>query len=573
MIRGIGGPSAVAFFLFSVACGDPSPAPEQPLFLVHTSRPGLAYANVSGSAEQLSILEQNGQGLAIFDFDGDGLMDLFVTNGGTLQGWRTGDLPGSTLYRNLGDWRFEDVTERAGLAGHDVWGTGCAAADYDADGDTDLYVTGWGANRLYRNEGNGRFSDVTEYAGVGEERWSSSAVFADLDGDGLLDLYVSNYVAFDPDRVPENEVDGSPCRYRGVLSGCGPWLYRGERDTLYLQARDGRFLDVSEAWGLAATDGFRGMGIAPGDFDRDGDVDLYIGCDVMPNLYLQNLSGRGFRSVGHERGGAVNADGEHESGMGVVAVDLFDRGALDLLTTNFAGEKNTYYRYGEGRFDDQSISVGFDAHRSELGWGIVAADLDGDGARDVLVANGHIYPQVEELGDPEDRYRQLPRIYLGTGGSRLREAAPERAFRRAQWAEPCPAGSCLAFSLRAAAAGDLDDDGDIDVVAIQHNGPLVIFENRSEQPAAFVALETRGGGTSPHGARIEIGDWSHDHWPTSGYQSSHDPRVQLPRSRAAVARVTWSDGDCEEFGVPSQPATVVWREGMGTRCCEAAVAD
>jgi hypothetical protein len=571
VIRIHGGPSALVLLFLAIGCAER--ASEDPLFLVHTSRPGLTYTNLSGSAEQLPILEQNGQGLAILDFDGDGRMDLFVTNGGTLEGWRVGDLPGPKLYRNLGGWRFEDVTARAGLAGHGTWGTGCAAADFDADGDTDLYVTGWGANRLYRNEGDGRFSDVTEHAGVGDERWSSSAVFADFDGDGLLDLYVSNYVVFDPERVPGTEADGSPCRYRGVRSGCGPWRYPGERDALYLQANDGRFVDASEAWGLAATDGFRGMGIAPGDFDRDGDVDLYIGCDVMPNLYLENLAGRGFRSAGRDRGVAVNADGQHESGMGVVAADLFGSGELDLLTTNFAGEKNTYYRRGEGVFEDRSNAIGFDGHRPELGWGVLAADFDGDGSRDVFVANGHIYPQVEALGDPEDRYRQLPRVYLGTGEAKLREAPPERVFRRAGWAGPCPSAACLAFSLRAAAAGDLDDDGDVDIVAVQHNGPLVVFENRSQRPAPLVALETRGGGASPHGARIAIDGWSHDHWPTSGYQSSHDPRVQLPRSQAAVARVDWPGGGCEEFAVPSHAGVVSWRERAGLRRCEAAAPD
>jgi hypothetical protein len=568
--------AALAALCFAATCfdpTDPSGPPEQPLFLVHTSRPGLEYANLSGDDEQWSIVEQNGQGLAMLDFDGDGRMDLFVTNGGTLPGWRAGDLPGPSLYRNLGDWRFEDVTARAGLADRDAWGTGCAAADFDDDGDTDLYVTGWGANRLYRNEGDGRFTDVTDRAGVGEDRWSSSAVFADFDGDGRLDLYVSNYVVFDPDRVPEAEEDGSPCRYRSVRSGCGPWRYSGERDTLYLQTEGGRFVDASDAWGLAATDGFRGMGIAPGDFDRDGDVDVYVGCDVMPNLYLENISRSGFRSAGRARGGSVNADGQHESGMGVAAVDLFGRGELDVLATNFAGEKNTYYSGAEGLLEDRSSSVGFDGHRAELGWGLVVADFDGDGARDVFVANGHIYPQVEELRDPEDRYRQLPRIYLGTGGQQLRELPPESALRRAGRTRPCPSGSCLAFSLRAAAAGDLDNDGDLDVVAVQHNGPLVVFENRSDRSVPIVTLETRRGGASPHGARIAIGDWSHDHWPTSGYQSSHDPRVHLPRAEADVARVTWPDGGCEVFAVQPAAEIAVWRQGGGDRSCEVRVTE
>jgi len=293
--------------------------------------------------------------------------------------------------------------------------------------------------------------------------------------------------------------------------------------------------------------------------------------------------------------------------MGVVAVDLFDRGHLDLLTTNFAGEKNSYYRFlaaggpasglDSWRFEDQSSRIGFDGHRSELGWGIVAGDFDGDGRRDIFVANGQIYPQVDALGgvdgvgDEQDRYRQLPRVYLGDlgdlgdagtsdgGEPRLREAAPEQVFQRSTAAGACRGTACLAFSLRAAAVGDLDNDGDLDIVAIQHNGPLVLFENRSQRPAPMVALESRDGGASPHGARIEIPgvaetrDWLYHHWPTSGYQSSHDPRVQLPRSPGAIARVSWPHGSCEEFLVPSAGETVVWREGTGTGRCGAAVAD
>jgi len=526
----------------------PVDPPPKPLFNVRTSVPGLDYRNVSGGDEQGPILEQNGQGIALLDFDSDGWLDIFVTNGGTLERWRAGHHPGARLFRNSSGWRFEDVTVRAGV-GVAAWSNGAAAADYDDDGDMDLYVTNWGPNVLYRNDGDGSFTDVTVAKAVGDPRWSSSATFADFDGDGRLDLYVSNYVAFDPDQVPQYEEDGSPCSYRSVATGCAPWRYKGERDTLYLQDRAGKFRDASKEWGLEATAGFRGMGVAPGDFDADGDVDLYVGCDVMPNLYLENLDSKRFRSAGERLGGAVNAEGQHESGMGVAAADLFNRGWLDLLTTNFAGQKNTYYRNEGGRLQDASGEVGIDRHRSELGWGILVEDFDQDGRRDVFITNGQIYPQVARLEDPEDRYAQSPRFYRGTSEAKLREVEPQRAFTLPD-----------AWSLRAAAAGDLDNDGDVDVIAIQHRGPLVVFENTSDRPATIVELRTRSGGLSPHGTQITIGSWHHFHWPSQGYQSSHDSRVFIPRAVSGDVVVTWPDGSRERIPRPQIEERVTWQQ-------------
>ena len=545
----------------------------EPLFRVHTNLPGLDYVNISGTKDQLPIIEQNGQGVALLDFDNDGWVDLFVTNGGTRDRGRVNEHPGCRLYRNLGQWRFEDVTSQAGVAGH-AWSNGCTAADYDQDGDMDLYVSNWGPNVLYRNNGDGTFSDVTAIADVADRRWSSSAVFADVDGDGRLDLYVSNYVSFDPEHIPSTESDGSACTYRGIVSGCGPWRYAGQRDTLYLQLPDGRFQDVSNSWGLACTAGFRGMGIAAGDFDADGDVDLYIGCDVMPNLHLENVDRKRFRSVGLIRGGALNAEGNHESGMGVAVADLFDRGWLDILTTNFAGEKNAYYRNNKGYFDDRSREVEFNKYKAELGWGIVVADFNQDGRRDVFVCNGHVYPQVDQLDDPSDRYAQSPRVYLGADGGKLVELSPVDAFapparpaarrnapgavaaRRKPLAVPP-----VAFSLRSVAAGDLDNDGDIDLVAVQHNGPLVIFENRSNKPAAIITLRTSKGGLSPHGAHINVGAWHYFHWPAQGYQCSHDPRVIIAGIPTGIATVRWPDGTSQSFRLPKPGQAVVWQEG------------
>lgn len=531
---------------------DEESAHHKPVFAVRIAPSGLDYRNTCGDPAQLPILDQNGQGVGLIDYDNDGLIDILLPNGSSLDRIEMARYSGPRLYRNLGAWRFEDVTDQSGIQCN-RFGNGVAIADYDADGDFDIYLTNWGSNVLLRNNGDGTFSDVTEATGVGgEPRWSSSAAFADFNGDGRLDLYVSNYVDFDPQHIPDTEADGRPCLYRNIVTGCGPWRYQGQRDTLYIQQSDGRFRDASNDWGLEVTDGFRGFGLACGDFDNDGDTDVFVGCDVMPNLYLENVGRKRFRNVGYVRGGAVNADGKHESGMGVAAVDWLGTGRLDLFVTNFSGEKNTHYRNRDGAFTDVSLRTGFDKHRSEMGWAVLAADFDQDGFNDVLVCNGHIYPQVKKLNDPLDTYAQSPRLYLGDGTGRLSELPQSLAFKNAgKW------------SLRGAAAGDLDNDGDLDVIAVQHNGPIVAFENLSNRTSLTIELRTRTGGRSPRGARVRLGDKWYAHLPNQGYQSSHDHRLTVPSPGSPkLLTVRWPDGSNEDFAV-SASGTAVCRQGTG----------
>ncbi len=525
------------------------PAPRQtegPWFNVRSEVPGMTYRNVCGSSGQLPILEQNGQGIGIIDYDNDGLLDLFVPNGSTEGRWRRNDNPGCRLFKNLGGWRFLDVTDKAGVRGG-AWSCGVAVADYDADGDFDTYVLNWGPNVLYRNNGDGTFTDVTLSAGVGDPRWSSSAAFADFNGDGLLDLYVSNYVHFDYDSYPTKEKDGGPCLYRGVETGCGPWCYEGQRDTLYINAGGRRFEDRSETGGLACTKGFRGFGVVAGDLDEDGDVDVYVGCDVMENLYLENLGGAKFVSVGRGKGGARNGAGAHESGMGVAVADFDLSGTLDLMVTNFSGETNTFYRNADGFLSDATAAIGFDLHPIEMGWGVCARDFNQDGRVDVFVANGHIYPQVARLGDPKDSYAQAPRLCFQNPGGRLEEVPADKAF-----------GRPVSLRLRGLATGDLDNDGDVDIVAVQHNGPLVFFENLSNRPALTVELVDAHGGRSPMGARVRTygGPWRRM-LPNQGYQSSHDHRLYFPLppdTTKALLEVGWPDGAYQRYQVEPRGA-------------------
>ncbi|MCH7839533.1 MAG: CRTAC1 family protein, partial [Planctomycetes bacterium] len=430
----------------------------------------------------------------------------------------------------------------AGVRGG-AWSCGVAIADYDADGDFDIYVLQWGPNILYRNNGDGTFTDVTSSAGVGDPRWSSSAAFADFNGDGLLDIYVANYVHFDYDRYPTKEKDGGPCLYRGVETGCGPWCYEGQRDTLYINVGQGRFEDRSNEAGLARTRRSRSFGVVAADFDGDGDVDVYVGCDVMENLYLENVGDATFVSVGRRKGGAFNGAGDHESGMGVAAADFDRTGTVDLLVTNFSGQTNTFYRNDRGILSDATTAIGLDRHPIEMGWGVCAQDFNQDALVDVFIANGHIYPQVASLSDPKESYAQRPRLYLQNRDGRLEEVPTAKAF-----------GRPVSFSLRGCAAGDLDNDGDLDVVALQHNGPLVFFENlgNRQRKALVVELVDRQGGRSPMGARVRMdgGPW---HWmlPNQGYQSSQDHRLYLPvRPEDRVTpplEVGWPDGTLQRY--------------------------
>jgi hypothetical protein len=338
---------------------------------------GLTAPTVSGSeATKKYIIETTGTGVAIFDYDGDGLMDVFVVNATTLDG---GDHSTSHLYRNLGNMRFEDVTDRAGLT-RTGWGQGVCAADYDNDSHTDLFVTYYGHSVLYRNRGNGTFQDVTEQSGLrsGPVRWDTGCSFVDYDLDGKLDIMVTGYVDFDLKTAPEPGSSPS-CKWKGIPVMCGPRGLAPGRSYLFRNQGSGRFKDVSEASGIGKQTGCYGFTAIASDFDNDGYPDLYVACDSTPSLLYHNQRDGRFTEIGMAAGVALNQDGREQAGMGVAVADYDEDGAFDIVKTNFSEDlPNLYQNNGDGTFTDQVYVSGLAAHTLYLGWGVQFLDFDHD---------------------------------------------------------------------------------------------------------------------------------------------------------------------------------------------------
>ena len=352
-----------------------------------------------GERSNRYLLETTGCGVAVFDYDNDGRLDIFLVNGTTLDGFPKGAEPTSHLYRNKGDGTFEDVTARAGVGAHG-WGQGAATGDYDNDGDEDLFVTYYGQNRLYRNNGDGTFAEMTERAGLKSTRlrWGTGTAFIDYDRDGRLDLFVANYIDLDLATAPTP--DSGLCRYKGVPVACGPPGLPGGKNALYRNKGDGMFEDVSERAGILKANGTYGLGVSTLDFDDDGWTDVYVANDSNPSaLYRNNRDGT-FTDVGVRAGCAYSQDGKPQAGMGVGIGDYDRNGTVDLVKTNFAGDTSTLYaNLGNGFCEDKTFASGLGTNTRWLGWGAGFVDLDNDGWLDIFLTNGHVYPEVSQNQD------------------------------------------------------------------------------------------------------------------------------------------------------------------------------
>ena len=498
-----------------------------------TAESGIEFVTTCGETPTTQIVEVNGSGLALIDFDNDGDRDLFVANGATMADPENG--PGSRLFENVGAMRFVDVTEQHGIALH-RWANGVAVGDYDGDGFDDLFVTCYGRNVLLRNTGGTGFEQVTNAAGLGDDRWSTSAAFGDIDGDGDLDLYVVNYLTFDAANPP----GGS--QFQDVAVMAGPHGLEAQHDILYENLGDGAFRDITEQSGCRTVRPSFGLGVVMLDFDHDGRIDIFVGNDSMTNFLWHNLGENQFEDVGLQSGVAANSDGGEQATMGIAIADVDGNGFADLFTSNFSSDTNTLHINDGAFFDDRSAQYGLgQLTRPYLGWAAGFYDFDLDADEDLLIVNGHVYPQATmKIMDSE--YEQPPLLF-------------ERDGRRFERVIADETGDLLAepHRDRVAVFDDLDGDGDIDIIISELNGPLRVLRNdRPDGNWLIVELQDSGDRIGNHhglGARITI---EHDdvakqrRWLYSGgYQAANPPSAHfgLPAETAQVTvRIVWPDG-------------------------------
>ena len=518
---------------------------------------GVTAANVTGGADKKKyIIETTGAGAAVFDYDNDGLMDIFLVGGTALEGGQAT----SHLYRNAGGLKFEDVTAKAGLA-RTGWGQGVCAADYDNDGRTDLLVTYYGHTVLYHNEGNGTFKDVTAEAGLlsNDVRWHTGCSFFDYDLDGKLDLILTEYVDFDMSKVPEPG-SGGYCRWKGMPVMCGPRGLPAGRNALFHNEGNGKFKDVSAASGVGKPTGCYGFTAVASDFNNDGYPDVYVACDSTPSLLYHNLKNGTFEEMGVASGAALNEDGQEQAGMGVSVADYDEDGFMDIVKTNFSDDTpNLYRNNGDGTFTDQVYRSGLGAHTQYLGWGIQFLDVDHDGRKDVLMINGHVYPEVDQ-SKLSAKYRQPRLFYWNVGGGKFKDMSET-------------AGPAIrdTWSSRGAAAGDFDNDGSLEVVVNNLGARPSLLKNYGPSKSWLLARLT---GTKCNrdavGARAYVyvrgRRLSGEVQTGTSYLSQNDPRLHFGLGDDQAydrIEVQWPGGQREVFPGGKANRIIALKQGSG----------
>jgi len=505
------------------------------------SSSGLNFIHINGLAERKDFLpEAKGGGIGFLDYDGDGWQDIYVVQGSTFDRFRKGDNPHGALFRNRRDGTFEDVTLKAGLT-RGSWGMGVSAGDYDGDGDVDIYLTSFGPNILYRNNGDGTFTDVTEFAGVGDPRWGTSAAFGDYDSDGDLDLFVPNYIALDLDYLPSPN-----CNHCGNLVLCGPRGLVGAADVLYRNNGDGTFTDVSETAGVVDRYNYFGLGSVWADLENDGDLDLVVANDATPNLVFVNQGNGKFVEAGYLSGLAVNADGMEQASMGIDAADYNNDGLLDFFMTHFAMEYSTLYlNRGSLLFEDVTSAAHLvDPAWLLVSWGVRFVDINLDGWKDLVHANGHVYPYLVNAGLSET-YAMPKSVYLNQKDGTFLDAGKL-------------VGSDMQIPevSRAVAFADYDNDGDIDFVVANMNDTPSLFRCDRTDSNHWIMFRTAGVKSNREGigARISIeAEGLKQVWEikrTVGIYAVSDPRAHFGVGKATVVslvKIRWPSGKIQEF--------------------------
>ncbi len=523
--------ASVAFLIAATA------APYQPDFRNIAAAAGLTQAFPNGGSETKQfIVETTGSGVAFIDYDNDGLPDIFLVSGNGAS---------NRLYHNEGHGRFRDVTEAMGLLSSG-WGQGVCAGDYDNDGFTDLFVTYWGTNHLYRNVGGKRFEDVTLKANLTQNRtrYNTGCAFVDIDNDGKLDLFVANYLKFDPATTPKPGANPY-CFYRGIPVACGPRGLPFDRNILYRNNGDGTFTDISVSSGIAAPEGHYALSVLTGDFNEDSKPDIYVACDQTPSLLYINQGNGKFEEEGVLRGVALDQNGKALSGMGVDGGDYLANGHPGIFRTNFSDEFETLYRNrGDGNFDDVTLAAGLGRNTRFVGWGAGFFDFDNDGWKDLLLVNGHVFPEVEKL-KIDVHFKDRAILYRNLGNGAFSDISAQ--------AGP---GLQERHSSRGAAFADFENDGLVGIVINNQNEPPSLLQQSERPPGHWIEFQLQGtkSNRSAIGARVSVSAGGHTQLSEvrsgGSYLSQNDFRLHFglgASGEAEKVEIVWPSGGRQNF--------------------------